>query len=183
MCEREGLTLEQASERHRLYRETFYVCRNCGKDGETIEKRTIKESTTHAVGGAMKWGWGSAVVIVPLLIWMQWWNGVVVIGTTLLASPGICWWENRKAAKALAARGFPRAGAPGGFPIPEPTVGCLDETVIGQPLPPNAGELRATGPCCDKPDWIEASSVKDEHRVPCPTCGHGTMVVSDHAIH
>lgn len=183
MCEEEGLTLAQASERQRLYRETFYVCRNCGKDGETIKKQIVKDSEVFTVRSAMKWGWGSAAIVVPFLIWMRWWQGAAVIGTTLLASPGICWWGNRKEARALAARGLPRADAPGLFPIAEPIAGCRSETVTGQPLPTAAGELRATGPCCDKPDWVEAYRVRDEDRVPCPTCRQGVMVVSEHAIH
>jgi DNA-directed RNA polymerase subunit RPC12/RpoP len=184
-CEREGLTLGQASERGRLYRETFYVCRNCGRDGETIEKRFAEDwdPLVWSVRGAMKWGWGSAVIVVPFLVWMRWWQGVAVLGTTLLASPAIAWWENRKLAKARAARGLPRADAPGTSPIAEPTAGCSPETVIGQPLPSEAGAFRASGPCCDKPDWIEAYRVTDEDRVPCPACGQGVMVVSDHAIH
>src|SRR3954470_1502218 len=43
-CELEGLTLAQASERGRLYRETFYVCRSCGRDGELIERRIADEA-------------------------------------------------------------------------------------------------------------------------------------------
>jgi hypothetical protein len=184
-CEDEGLTLAQASERGRLYRETFYVCRNCGKDGETIEKQVAKDwgPYTVSVRSAMKWGWGSAAIIVPFLVWMEWWQAVGVIGTTLLASPGIYWWENRKISKVLAARGLPRPDAPGLVAIAKPTKGCFGETVIGRPLPSEADELRATGPCCDKPDWIEAYCVKDEDRVPCHSCGHGIMVVSEHAIH
>jgi hypothetical protein len=38
-CEKEGLTLAQASERGRLYEETFYVCRRCGRDGVLIAPR------------------------------------------------------------------------------------------------------------------------------------------------
>jgi DNA-directed RNA polymerase subunit RPC12/RpoP len=166
-----------------LYRETFYVCRNCGRDGETIEKQTVNDSSTFTVRGAMKWGWGSAAIAVPFLVWIRWWQAAAVIGATLLASPAIYWWENRKIAIALAARGLPRADAPGLFPIAEPTEGCQSETVIGQLLPAEAGEIRATGPCCDKPDWIEAFRVKDEDRVPCPTCGRGIMVIAEHSIH
>ena len=182
-CEMKGLTLAQASKRGRLYRETFYVCRNCGKDGKTIEKEIIKDSATFPVLGAMKWGWGAAAIVVPFLIWMRWWEVAAVIGITLLSSPAIYWWENRKLAKALAARCIPRPDAPGQSPIAEPAAGCGCEMVIGQPLPAEAGELRATGSCCDKPDWIEAFLVKVEDRVPCPTCGHGIMFVSQHAIH
>jgi hypothetical protein len=184
-CEREGLTLAQASERGRLYRETFYVCRNCGRDGETIEKQFAKDwdPIAWSVRGSMKWGWGSAVIVVPFLMWMRWWEGVAVIGTTLLASPAIAWWENRKLAKARAARGLPRADAAGASPIPEPTAGCRPDMVIGQALQSGAGAFRATGPCCDQPDWIEAYRVTDEDRVPCPACRQGVMAVSDFAIH
>ena len=187
-CEREGLTLAQASERGRLYRETFYVCRNCGKDGETIEKWIIKDSaplTAFSVRGAVKWGWGSAAIVVPFLIWMEWWEVAAVIGSTLMVLPVIAWRENRKIERELAARGLPRADAPGRMPVTAPTAGSRPDmdTVVGRALPAEAGELRATGPCCDKPDWVDASSVKDEDRVPCSTCGQGIMVVSKHSIH
>lgn len=150
MCEREGLTLVQASERGRLYRETFFVCRNCGKHGETIEKHVEEDwlAATFSVRGAMKWGWGSAVIVVPFLAWMRWWQGVVVIGGTLLASPGIYWWENRKDAKALAARGFPRPDAPGRFPLAEPVAECRDETVVGRLMTGQAGQIPASAFSC-----------------------------------
>ena len=183
MCENEGLTLAQASERGRLFRETFFVCRNCGKDGETMAKQIVEDSETFTVRGTMEWGWGAAAIVVPLLIWMRWWQATVVIGTTLLVSPAVYWRENRKIEKALAARGFPRADAPGRFPIAEPTAGCRPDMVIGQPLPSEARKLRATGPCCDRPDWTEAFRVKDEDHIPCATCGCGIMVLSEHSIH
>jgi hypothetical protein len=183
MCEREGLTLAQANERGRLYRETFYVCRNCGKDGETIQRQIFRDLPTLTVRGAMKWGWGSAAIIVPLLVWMRWWQGVAVIGATLLALPGAYWWENRKIARALAARGLPRPDAPGLLAIAEPAAGCIPGTVIGQRLPFKVRGPSATGPCCDRPDWVEAAFVKDEDRVPYRDCGHGVMLASEHAIH
>lgn len=185
-CEEEGITLAQATERGRLYRETFYVCRNCGKDGGTIEKiEKIMEDlrTFPSIRAAMKWGWGSAAVIVPFLVWVRWWEGAAVIGITLLASPGIYSWENRKMARALAARGLPRADAPGLLPVAAPTIGCRPQNVLGQRLPAERGRLHATGPCCDKPDWIEAWRVTDEDRVPCPACGRGVMVVSELSMH
>lgn len=184
-CEDEGLTLAQASERGRVYRETFYVCRSCGKDGETIEKeiRIGWEPFTCSVRGAMKWGWGSAVIVVRFLVWMHWWQGVFVIGGTLVTAPGVCWWENRKSEKALAARGLPRADAPGHLPIARPTAGCRLETVLGEPLPSTPGACHATGACCDKPDWIEAFAVKDEDLVPCSACQQGVMLVSEWSIH
>jgi hypothetical protein len=107
----------------------------------------------------------------------------IVIGGTLVASPGIYWWENRKIAKALATRGLPRANAPGQFPIAKPATGCFEGTVLGRTVADEGGEVRATGPCCDQPDWIEAYRVKDEDHVPCHACGHGVMAVTDHAIH
>ena len=33
------------------------------------------------------------------------------------------------------------------------------------------------------PDWIDAFRVRNEDRVPCPTCRQGVMVVAEHAIH
>jgi hypothetical protein len=131
----------------------------------------------------MKWSWGSAAIVVPFLMWMRWWQGAGVIGGTLLIWPGVCWRENRKIARARAARGLPRADAPGRFPIAAPTEGCRAEMVVGEPLASEPGAFRATGPCCDKPDWIQAFAVKDEDRVPCSACRQGVMVVSEHAIH
>ena len=182
-CESHGLTLAQASARGRLYREMFYVCRHCGREGQTIEKRKVHDRDTFTVRGAMKWGWGSAVIVIPFLAWMRWWQGVTVIGTTLLALPAIYWWENRQIAKGLSARGLPRPDAPGRSPIPEPTRGLDTDTVVGRITSPGPGWSRATGPCCDQPDWVDASSVKDEDRVPCRACGKGVMVVSQHALH
>ena len=185
VCKQEhGLTLGQASDRGRLFRETFFVCRNCGKEGETIEKETAKDwSPTFSVREAMKWGWGSAAVVVPVLIWLRWWEAAASVGVVLLASPAIAWHENRKLAKASGEPVLPRPDAPGAFPVPWPARGCDPDTVVGRPLPPEAGNRRATGPCCDRPDWVEAFTAKDEDRVPCPACRRGVMVVSDHAIH
>jgi hypothetical protein len=178
-CERHGLTLLEASARGRLYRETFYVCRHCGREGETIEPKVHREFETVTVREAMTWGWGSAVVLVPLLAWMRWWAAAAVIGGTLLASPGIYWWENRKIAK----RDVPRADAPGRSPIPAPTSGLSPESVVGRVVASGPGRPRATGPCCDQPDWVAAFTVTDEDRVPCRACGRGVMVVSEHALH
>jgi hypothetical protein len=188
MCEKHGLTLGQASDRARLYRETFYVCRTCGRDGETIEKavREDLQPLTISFRWAMKWGWGSAMIVIPFFAWLRWWDGAVVMGGTLAASPAICWWQNRKEANAIAARGLPRADAPGRIAIPPPTSGCLSDdmiVIVGQANGEDASETRATGSCCDKPDWIAAYTVKDEDRVPCHACGQGVMVVSERSIH
>jgi hypothetical protein len=183
-CESHGLTLAQASDRGRLYRETFYVCRHCGREGETIEKRIIDNRDMWLpVGMAMKWGWGSAVIMVPFLAWMGWWQGAATIGAMLLSLPAICWWENRKVTKGLSSRGLPRPDAPGRSPIPEPTAGLDPESVIGRTITTGPGWPQATGPCCDQPDWIDASSVKDEDHVPCRACGKGVMLVSEHSLH
>jgi len=185
-CEDEGLTLGQASERGRLYRETFYVCRNCGREGETIVKELADDRDPFkcSVSGAIKWGWGSAVIVVPFLVWMHWWQGVFVIGGTLVTSPYVCWWENRKIAKALATRGIPSADAPGRLAVGKPTAGCRADTVVGRSLPSESRMVfRATGPCCERPDWIEALAVRDEDRVPCPACRQGVMVVSEQSVH
>jgi hypothetical protein len=183
-CETHGLTLAQASNRGRLYRETFYVCRHCGREGETIHKQTFHHRDMMLnVRGAMKWGWGSALVVIPFLAWMRWWQGVAVIGTILLSLPAIAWWENRKIANGLSARGLPRPDAPGRSPIPEPTEGLDPETIIGRTTTTGPGWPQATGPCCDQPDWIDASSAKDEDRVPCRECGQGVMVVSELSLH
>jgi hypothetical protein len=45
-CEARGLTLAQASDRRRLFRETFFVCRHCGKDGETIARANVSALRT-----------------------------------------------------------------------------------------------------------------------------------------
>jgi hypothetical protein len=182
-CEKLGLTLEQASDRGRLFRETFFVCRHCGKDGEIIETQRYSDPATVTVRNAMKWGWSSAVIVVPFLIWIGWWQAAAVVGATLLSSPGAYWWENRKRAKAMVARGFPRSGAPGSIPIAPPTVGCDPEVIVGQPLPSEPPERRATGPCCDQREWIEAFRVSDDDHIPCPACGRGRMTTSAHSIH
>ena len=186
MCEQEGLTLAQASRRGRLFRETFFVCRNCGRMGEVIEKQPARADgelfPTVSVRGAMKRGWGTAVIVVPFFVWIGWLEAAGIIGGTLLLSPAIYWRENQKVAKALAARGLPRPDAPGQIPVAEPTAGHFDGTVLGRMISSDGGSRRATGPCCDKPDWLEAYAVKDEDRVPCQACGRGTMTVSEHGI-
>jgi hypothetical protein len=184
-CEAEGLTLEQASERSRLFHETFYVCRNCGRNGATIEKRVYRRRETLTVRGAMIWGWGSALIVVPLLAWMRWWQAAFVIGLTLLSMPGIYWWENRKLDKALSLRGLPRPDAPGRYPIPEPTTGSNDDraAIVGRKLTTDPLNPQATGPCCDAPEWIPAWRVTNDDKVPCHACGEGVMTVSDHGIH
>ena len=186
-CEAHGLTLAQASERRRLYRETFYVCRACGRDGVLIERADAEdpEPLTLSVRGAMKWGWGSAAIVIPLFAWLRWWNGVATVGFTLLASPAIAWWENRKEAKAIAAKGFPRLDAPGRAPIAAPTVGCRGhEFVVGRINKGDDGRrLPPSGPCCPRPEWIDAFSAREEDRIPCTSCGSGVMVISEHSIH
>jgi len=182
-CEKYGLTLGQASKRGRLYRETFYVCRNCGREGQTIEKAFRVDSPMVSVRSAMKWCWGSALFLVPPLVWIRWWEATLAIGGTLLIWPVFCWLENRKALKELALRGLPRADAPGQFPIPEPTQGRDPDRVVGRVVTEGNDQWRATGACCDKPDWINAGCASDEDRIPCHVCRKGIMQTSEHAIH
>lgn len=183
-CEGAGLTLGQASNRGRLFTEEFYVCRNCGREGEVIKGATARDTfEPFSIRSSFKWGWGSAAIIAPLLLWQGWGKAASIIGGTLLLSPAIAWNENRKYANELEARGLPRADAPGQRPIAPPANGSRGNYVIGRELP-NVGQKRlATGQCCDKPDWIEAFTAKDEDRIPCTECRQGVMTVSDHAIH
>jgi len=181
-CEEYGLTLGQASKRGRLCRETFYVCRNCGRDGQTIEKEFEVDSEIVFVRSVMKWGWGSALFIVPLFLWMRWWEAAFVIGVALLASPVVCIRENQKAIKAKPLLAGPRADAPGRLPIAEPTRGRGSETVMGRVVKKGRRESGATGPCCDKPDWINAGCATDKDRVPCYVCKKGVMLTSEHGI-
>ena len=184
-CEELGLTLGQASERGRLYRETFYVCRNCGREGKTIRKHAAKDPDpyTSSVRSAMKWGWGAAVIVVPLFTWMRWWETAAVVGGALLASPAICWWESRKRAKASPAPALPRSDAPGQFPITEPLLGSNDHMALLLRTADNGGKPCPTGRCCNNPDWIEAFGVKDDDHVPCRACGNGVMLVSEQSVH
>jgi hypothetical protein len=179
-CERNGLTLGQASDRGRLFRETFYVCRTCGKMAETIRSTVCNdwEISTFSVRGAMKWGWGFGAIVVPLLAWLRWWEAEAVIGGTLVALPAIYWWENRKISRKLATRSLPWSDAPGQVSVAPPVSGCISGTIVGQVLSNAAGQIRATGPCCQMPDWIEAFRVRDEDCVPCYQCGKGTMRVT-----
>lgn len=181
-CEKYGLTLGQASKRGRLYRETFYVCRNCGRDGQTIEKQFEVNSTILSVRTVTQWCWGLALFILPLLIWLRWWNGLLVIGPVLLLTPVGYRWEYRKAVKGNPLLGSPRADAPGRFPIAPPTHGRRAETVVGQVVKKRRRESEATGPCCDKPDWINAGCATDKDRIPCDICKKGIMLTSEHGI-
>jgi hypothetical protein len=184
MCEEEGLTISQASARGRLYREKFYVCLNCGRGGEIISREPRWEwERMPTLSGSMKWGWGLAVILVPMLAWMGWWGGAFTFGATLITSPGIVWWEDRKNNRLLGGRGFPRSDAPGRCAIPAPASGCHPEFIVGRFVRDERRHRQAAGPCCDRPVWIEAFRVKDEDRVPCYACGNGVMTVSEHAIH
>jgi hypothetical protein len=185
-CEAKGLTLTQASERGRLYRETFYVCRTCGKEGETIQREehnTGRDPFMVCIPRAIKWCWGTAAIVVPCFAWMRWWQSFFVVGGTLLFTPGMFWWDNRTRLKAIAARGYPRADSPGRFTIAVSAVGLSDDTVVGRLEKNEYGKMRATGPCCGSADWIEAAIVRNEDRVPCCACARGVMVVSEFSIH
>lgn len=114
---------------------------------------------------------------------MRWWQALAVIGGTLIASPGIYWWENRKEEKSMAARGLLKPDAPGQFLIAAPVAGCAKDTVVGTIVTDGAGRTHATGPCCHNPKWIPAASVMDEDHVPCCACGIGVMVVIADYMH
>ena len=180
VCEEEGLTLAQARERGRLYCETFYVCRNCGRDGETIEKQVVEDSVTFPGSRSNEMGLGNggdrrAPSRMDAMVARRCGDRHHDAGFT--------WYLLVGKQKDRKSAGCPRSSArrcAGLSQIAEPTAGCCSDTVIGQPL--KAGECRATGPCCDRPDWIEAHRLKDEDRVPCPTCRQGVMVVSEFGI-
>jgi hypothetical protein len=184
-CETQGLTLAQASERGRLYRETFYVCRRCGRMGEIIEREHVRDSSRScSVWGAFKVGWGAAAVVVSLLVWMRWWTAAMVIGGTLLLWPWIVWRENRRTQAEATANGLPRADAPGRAPVGAPSRGSVDDTIVlGRRVGGTDISPTASGACCDRPDWIAAYLVKDEDHVPCCACGRGVMTVSEHSLH
>jgi hypothetical protein len=188
--EREGLTLEQAAERGRLYRETFFVCRHCGKDGEIIEKFEKYvgfdwKQLTISVRQAIKWCWGSAAILIAFFAWMRWWEPAVIFGVTLLSVPCVFWWDNRRTAKEYSRPDLPRDDAPGRVPIAAPVAGCWDElaTIVGEVLMKDADSIQATGSCCDQPDWVYAGRVTDADRITCSACGKGVMVLSEHSIH
>jgi hypothetical protein len=186
-CEQAGLTLAQASQRGRLYRETFYVCHHCGREGEIIEQRpAFRDETIHAfsVRGAIKFGVACAVIALPLAMWFDWWDGAIFFGIMAAVIPWTAWRENRKAAAELRKRGLPRDDAPGQTPLSPPSRGCGPEAVIGHVVRVNKrGAPAATGPCCDKPDWRWAGCEREEDRIPCYACGRGVMTISDQAIH
>lgn len=188
-CKRYGLTLGQASGRGRLYREIYYVCRACGRDGEVIVGLDRFEDWDArrllSLRREMTWGWGAAAVVVPLFVWQQWWDAAAVLGGTLLLWPAMSWRDHRRWAKQEGLVGLPRADAPGGRPIAAPVAGCRDdiEVVLGRVVEEHAVEPKAVGACCGSPDWMPAYRVRDEDRIPCCACGRGVMVTSEHAIH
>jgi hypothetical protein len=111
---------------------------------------------------------------------MKWWEGAAAIGGTLLIWPLL---ENRKVLKESGLSGLPRQDAPGQFPIAEPTHRRDPETIAVGFVADGAKELRASGPCCDKPDWINAGLASDEDRIPCQVCKKGIMQTSEHMVH
>ena len=184
-CEREGLTLAQASRRGRLYRETFYVCHHCGRMGEFIEQRPgFAEHDVQAISvrSAAKLSVALLVIPLPLALWYRWWDGVMLVGIMAVVLPVTAWRDHRKQAAALKARGLPRPGAPGEVPVAPPTRGCIDGIVIGHKLPGWDRGPIATGPCCDRPNWKWAGSQRDADQIPCCACGRGVMTVSEPCI-
>jgi hypothetical protein len=189
-CEAEGLTLAQAADRGRLYRETFFVCRSCGRTGEIIERRaarahehplrpfSVRAMTTAGlmIGGVL----GAAAV------WFRVWDLAMWAAIVLTVLPLVAWNENRKWNAELSRRGLPRADAPGRVPVAPPKRGCLrnsDELVIGRRVGDVHIPPAATGACCDRPNWKWAGCEREEDRIPCYACGRGVMTISDHAIH
>jgi len=110
------------------------------------------------------------------------WNLFELCCEAILASPVVYIGENHKAIKAKPLLAGPRADAPGRFPIAEPTRGRGSETVMGRVVKKGRRESGATGPCCHKPDWINAGCTTDEDRVPCYVCKKGIMLTSEHGI-
>lgn len=183
-CEQHGLTLVQASKRGRLFREKWFVCRHCGQDGTVIQRQAKEEPLVFTIRGTMRWCWTGAAILIPLGLWLGWTGGLFwPLGFTLLIAPAISWHENRKIAKANASRGLPLRNAPGESSIGPPTLGCRPRSIVGRVEKSDGGECRATGPCCDSPDWVEADRVTDQDNVPCCECGIGRMTVSEWSIH
>jgi hypothetical protein len=186
-CEKHGLTIAMASQRGRLFRETFYVCRHCGKRGSILAKlaahRDHHRQFAWSVPSAMRLGWGSALVVIPGLLWLQLPLHASVFGIALLLSSVLAWRENRKIDQSLAASGLPRADAPGATAVAAPTESCLQDTVVGQVSLDANGHTHAFGACCDRPDWVEATSVQDADAIPCCACQQAVMTVSDRALH
>jgi hypothetical protein len=180
-----GLTLGMASARGRLFRETFFVCRCCGRDGETIEPWIGRDYFPELVNikTTMKWVWGSNLIAAPILVWMKWWQVAAALFLTAVFVPFEFQRQNKKEMKRAQLIGLPRADAPGEIQIPAPTVGLCENTVVGQLIGVLGDGLKATGNCCKSPSWIEVFRVADTDRVPCCVCGKGVMLVSDLAIH
>lgn len=185
-CEQEGLTLDQASERGRLYRETFYVCDHCGRGGEIIEQVKYRGVVLfpQTAWGDVKLAVGLAVVITPILVWLRWWPAVAAISATLGVYPLMEWWKRRKAAASDPRRAFPKPDAPGRIAVAPPTRGCVPEVIVGHVVvDAERGAPSASGACCDRPDWHWAGGQRDEDKIPCYASGRGVMTVSERSIH
>jgi hypothetical protein len=184
-CEQEGLTLPQASERRRLFRETFYTCHHCGRTGEVIEPETYRGwQSQRSFWGDLKMVLILAAVTLPFCIWFRWWSAVGAVAGTIVIFPLMEWWKRRKAAASDPRRAFPRPDAPGQTIIAPPTRGSIEEFVVGHVTgTSDDGAPTATGPCCDQPDWRWAGSERDEDKIPCYACGRAVMKVSEHSIH
>ena len=185
-CEDRGLTLAQASQRGRLYRESFFVCHHCG-DGEIIEVVPTRFEEMLVRAFSMRGSIQIAVVLIliplPLAIRLQWWQAALLIGCFAIALPWTAWRAHRKEAAALALRGLPRPDAPGRVSVGRPEVGCVPGTVIGHKIGDSKDGPSATGPCCERPNWKWAGSQRDEDQIPCYACDRGVMTVSELSIH
>lgn len=186
-CEREGLTLEQAYERGRLFRETFYVCRSCGRMGEIIEPcrwRQMHLIPPQTFLGDLKLMLWIAGFALPVSLWLRWWGAVAAVLLTVVVFPLNEWRKRHKEQRTDPRRLMPLPSAPGRTPIPAPTRGSRADQVVGRANGGGTSVPPAIGPCCERPDWIAAFSVKDEDKIRCCVCGcGGVMTVSEHSIH
>lgn len=160
-CRESGLTLQQASERGRLFDREFLVCRRCGGRSETIVR---KLSWRRALDDPRPWAMVLPTVAVaaigaPVALWLgrdAWAFAFVGMAS---CSPLIDMNERRKARRKRAARGepdYPTADAPGRVPV-------------AKPAPPP--------PCCDQPDLLPVAALSKEKPIPCRACGRGALEI------
>ena len=154
-CQDFGLTVQQATERKRLFTKEFFVCRNCGmetfKVKDTSWPADIEAPSPQAV---LKFILGLFCMVMPFVIWRRRWDCAFALSGSALIVCFQTWREVRSEARKKPV--FPTEDAPGKVDVPRP---------------------RSPDRCCDHPDLIEGYKLADEDHIPCRECGSGKLKV------
>jgi len=156
-CEDFGLTLSQASQRRRLFAKDFFVCRHCGAQSFTIQRKKVwlLDSDQQSPWEVFKFSLSIVCVAMPILLWFHRWDLAVIFVVAMLI---VCIESRREMCKRRSEgkRTFSTDDAPGKVSVPEP---------------------KPSNPCCERPDLIPGFQVKDEDQIPCRECQTGKLKV------